>query len=146
MALAFQDTLEQFSLTKKIHVINVDNVTPNDKQTTKFMALNNSFEEENCVRCFNHTLQLSAKFLLAPFNTAISQKATQDDEMLEEDDSDELMPEDDNDDNKDDEDDGINELEELNKNEQAQVLENTTEVRETVTKVSNYETKDVCVC
>ena len=153
MALAFQDMLEQFGLTEKIHAINADNATPNDKQTTKLAALKNSFKEENRVRCFNHTLQLSAKSLLAPFNTAISQKATQDDEMLEEDDSDKLMPEDNNDDDddkddedNDDEDDGINELEELNENERAQVLENTAEVRETVTKVSDYETKDVCVC
>jgi hypothetical protein len=152
MALAFQDMLERFGLTEKIHAVNADNATANDKQTTKLGALDNSFEEENRVRCFNHTLQLSAKSLLAPFNTAISQKAAQDDEMPEEDDIDNLMPEDDDDDSEedvednDDEDDGINELEELNENERAQVLENTAEVRKTVTKVSDYEAKDVCIC
>jgi hypothetical protein len=128
MALAFQDMLEQFGLTEKIHTINADNATANNKQMTKLGALDNSFEEENCVRCFNHTLQLSVKSLLVPFNTAISQKATQDDEMPEEDASDKRMPEDDKDEDNDDEDDGINELEELNENERAQVLENTAEV------------------
>jgi hypothetical protein len=40
-------------------------------------------------------------------------------------------------------DDGINELEELSEDEQAQVLKNTAEVRETVTKVSHHETENV---
>jgi hypothetical protein len=76
MAKAFQAMLERFGLTEKILAFNADNATANDKQTTKLDALNNSFEEANRVRCFNHTLQLSAKALLAPFNTAISGKAT----------------------------------------------------------------------
>ena len=144
--------LERFSLTEKIHAVNADNATANDKQTTKLNALPNSFEEENRVRCFNHMLQLSAKSLLAPLNPAISRKATEDDEMPEEDDE---MPlpendeEDDEDDEEedvqedDDEDDGINELEELSEEEQAQVLDNTAEVRNTVTKVS-YHKAGVC--
>ena len=93
MAMAFQGMLERFGLTEKIHAVNVDNVTANDKQTTKLNALPNSFEEENRVRCFNHTLQLSAKSLLAPLNPAISQKATQDDKMLDEGDDNQLLPE-----------------------------------------------------
>jgi len=151
MATAFQGMLEQFGLTEKIHAVNADNVTANDKQTTKLNALPNSFQEENRVRCFNHTMQLSAKSLLAPLNPAISQKATQDDEMPEEDD-DQPLPEDNAEDNEDDkeedveeeedEDDGINELEELSEDEQVQVLEDTAEVRKTVTKV-NYHKADV---
>jgi hypothetical protein len=143
--------LEQFGLTEKIHAVNADNATANDKQTTKLDALPNSFQEENRVRCFNHTMQLSAKSLLAPLNPAISQKATQDDEMPEEDD-DQPLPEDDAEDDEDDkeedveeeddEDDGINELEELSEDEQVQVLEDTAEVRKTVTKVS-YHKADV---
>ena len=31
----------------------------------------NSFELKNCVHCFNHTLQLSAKALPHPFNTGL---------------------------------------------------------------------------
>ena len=153
MAVAFQEMLERFGLTEKIHVLNADNATSNDKQTTKLDALPNSFEEENRVRCFNHTMQLSAKSLLAPLNPAISQKATQDDEMPEED-EDQPLPEDDAEDEDDDDDDdeenveedddvddGINELEELSEDEQAQVVKNTAEVRETVTKVSHHETE-----
>ena len=155
MAMAFQQMLERFGLTKKMHALNADNVTANDTQTTKLDTLDNSFEAINHVRCFNHTLQLSAKSLLAPFNTAISQVVTQDDATPEEDD--ELIPEDDieddDDDNpeedaedNDDKDNGINKLEELSKNERAQVLENTAEVRETVIKVSNNETENVRAC
>jgi hypothetical protein len=130
MAMAFQEMLERFGLTEKIHVLNADNATSNDKQTTKLDTLPNSFEEENHVRCFNHTMQLSAKSLLVPLNPAISQKATQDDEMPEED-EDQPLPEDDaedenNNDNDEenveednDVDDGINELEELSEDEQA---------------------------
>jgi hypothetical protein len=157
MAMAFQGMLERFGLTEKIHAVNADNATANDTQTTKLHALDNSFEEENRVRCFNHTLQLSAKSLLAPFNTAISQQAKQDDEMPEEDDDDQLIPEDDDDDDddeddeeeddqdEDDQDDGIDELEALSENERVQVLEDTAVVRETVTKVRHHETKDVRV-
>jgi hypothetical protein len=151
MALAFQKMLEQFGLTEKIHAINADNATANDKQTIKLDALPNSFEKENRVRCFNHTLQLSAKALLAPFNPAISQKTTQGDEMPEEGDDDQLLPEDDTEDDEDDseedaeknddEDDDINELDELSEDERVQVLENTMEVRETITKVSYTKQK-----
>jgi len=145
MAMAFQEMLEWFGLTEKIHALNADNVTSNDKQMTKLDALPNSFEEENRVRCFNHMMQLSAKSLLAPLNPAISQKATQDDEMPEDDaededdnDNDEENVEEDN-----DVDDGINELEELSEDEQAQVIKNTAEVHETDTKVSHHETENV---
>ena len=154
MAMAFQGMLEWFGLTKKIHTVNADNATANDKQMTKLNALPNIFQEENCVQCFNHTIQLSTKSLLAPLNQAISQKATQDDEMLEEDD-DQLLPEDsaeDDEDNeeedikeRDDEDDSINKLEELSEDEQVQVLEDTADIHNTVTKVSDHKA-DVCCC
>jgi hypothetical protein len=149
LAKAFQAMLERFDLTEKILAFNADNATANDKQTSKLDALDNSFEEANRVRCFNHTLQLSAKALLAPFNTAISRKTTHDDELAEADDSDELLPDleadqdndNDNDEVEDDEDkedldDGVDELQELSENERAQVMENTKAVRNTVTKVS----------
>jgi len=149
MAKAFQAMLECFGLTEKILAVNADNATSNDKQTTKLDALNNSFEEANRVRCFNHTLQLSAKSLLAPFNKAISGKAT-DDEVPEEDSDDESLPEveqdndhgDDDDDDEedeeegnDDEDDGVDELQELSQNERVRIMESTAVVRTTVTKV-----------
>jgi hypothetical protein len=53
----------------KILAFNGDNATSNDTQTTHLDKLPNSFEELNRVRCFNHTLQLSAKALLRPFNS-----------------------------------------------------------------------------
>jgi hypothetical protein len=73
----------------------------------------------------------------------------------EEGDDDQLLPEDDTEDDEDedkeevedndDEDNGINELEELSENEQAQVLENTTEVHETVTKVSHHKAEHLLI-
>src|ERR1700722_13434788 len=51
MALAFQRVLKQFGLTEKIHAVNADNTTANDKQTTKLDTLDNSFEVVNCVWC-----------------------------------------------------------------------------------------------
>jgi hypothetical protein len=51
MAMAFQGMLEWFSLTEKVHMVNANNATANDKQMTKLDALDNSFEEENHVQC-----------------------------------------------------------------------------------------------
>ena len=75
MAKAFQDMLEWFGLTKRISGINGDNTSANDKQTTKLSSLNSSFKEEYQALCFNHTLHLSTKTLLKPFNTTLSTKA-----------------------------------------------------------------------
>ena len=125
---------------------------------TKLNALNNYFEEANWVQCFNHTLQLSAKTLLAPFNTAISGNVTHNDKVSEKDSNNELLPEvgqddgdsdgDNDDDDDDDEeeeeeeeeecndgDDGIDELQELSPNEWVWIMESTTVVCVTVTKV-----------
>jgi hypothetical protein len=146
MANAFQKMLEQFGLTKKIHAVNANNATSNDTQTTKLDQRDNIFEEENRVQCFNHTLQLSAKALLKPFNIGLSGKATDDDnELTQDDDNDPAMVGDGGDEEDEeeqasednDEDDNIDELEELNEDEWNQVLQETVVVRETVTKVSN---------
>jgi len=143
MAKAFQDMLERFCLTEKILAVNADNATANDKQTTKLNDLDNSFNEANRVRCFNHTVQLSAKALLTPFNTALSGKVADDNEVAGETDNETPVPEFDDDEDqdeeledKDDEDDGIDELQELNDNERDQVLKSTAAVRGAVTKVS----------
>ena len=78
----------------------------------------NSFDVANRVRCFNHTLQLSAKTLLRPFNAGLG-KTTED---SNDNDTDDLLDEeldDDNDDglpdvpDADDIDDGIDEMNEL---------------------------------
>ena len=145
--------LQQFGLTEKIHAINADNATSNDTLTTKLDQLDNTFDKENRVQCFNHTLQLSTKALLKPFNVGLSRKAMDDDnEITQDNDGDLAIFEDERDEEGeddeeeqanevDDEDDNIDELEELNEDEQNQVLEDTAVVRDTVTKVSNPITK-----
>ena len=137
MAKAFQDMLEQFGLSEKILGLNADNASANDKLTTKLSSLNNSFQEDYRARCFNHTMQLSAKTLLKPFNTGLSSR---DVDITDEEDDDLLIPEaeeedDDDNNNKDDEDEGIDELETLSEEEQTQVLEDTAAVRTTLTRV-----------
>jgi hypothetical protein len=87
MANAFQKTLQEFGLTKKILAVNADNATLNDMQTNKLDQLDNTFNKKNRVRCFNHTLQLSVKALLKPFNIGLSKKATDDDNNVTQDDN-----------------------------------------------------------
>jgi hypothetical protein len=150
--------LEWFDLTEKILGLNADNATANDTQTTKLDSFDNSFKEEYRVWCFNHTLQLSAKTLLRPFNTALSREAADDVDITDEDDDDppileadkegeeeedENENENEEDKDKDEEDDGIDELETLNKEERTQVLEDTAAVRATVTKVRDHEAENV---
>jgi TATA-binding protein-associated factor Taf7 len=149
MENTFQNMLRQFGLTEKIHAINADK----DTLTTKLDQLDNTFDEENQARCFNHTVQLSAKALLKPFNVGLSGKAMDDDnEITQDNDGDLAIFEDEGDeededdeeeqaDKVDDEDDNIDELEELSEDEQNWVLEDTAIVRDTVTKVSNPITK-----
>jgi hypothetical protein len=118
--------------------------------------LDNSFDKVNQVQCFNHTIQLSAKSLLKPFNTALSKTPT-DDGMAVEDDNNQVLNQDneedegDEDEDKEDEDEGDNEAEEefddnveddnidkvqeLSEDKQMQVLEETAAVHGTVTKV-----------
>jgi hypothetical protein len=55
--------------------VTADNATSNDTQRKKLARMDNSFLEQNHVRCFNHTLQLSAKALLRPFNPALGKAA-----------------------------------------------------------------------
>jgi hypothetical protein len=57
--------------------MNVDNATLNDTQRKTLANMPNSFKLENCVYCFNHTLQLCAKTLLCSFNTGLG-KTTKD--------------------------------------------------------------------
>ena len=78
--------------------MNADNATSNDTQGESLAEMPNSFALENRIWCFNHTLQLSAKTLLRPFNVGLG-KTTDNgndtevddlqDEELEEDDEDE---------------------------------------------------------
>jgi hypothetical protein len=45
-----------------------DNATSNDTQANELGQAKNSFDEVNRVRCFNHTIQLSAKAMLRCFS------------------------------------------------------------------------------
>jgi hypothetical protein len=142
--------LEDFGLTKKILSFNGDNATVNDKLTKKLASLDNSFEECNRVRCFNHTLQLSAKALVQPFNAGMSSahNATLAGDQVEDDNEDDDCEEinmdgvdnndDEDDDNDDDDDDAVDELEMLSEEEREEILNDTAIVRQTVTKVSKF--------
>ena len=126
--------------------MNTDNAAANDTQTTVLAQFDNSFEEEQCARCFNHTIQLLAKALLRPFNPALG-KVTEEGVI----DNDNDMPDlealdngdgDGNDDDAeegadvdDDADDGVDELDELDVAEREELLEGTAVVRGTVQKV-----------
>ena len=53
-------------------MFNGDNATSNNKQMTYLDKLPNAFKEVNHVCCFNHTMQLSAKALMKPFDTPMA--------------------------------------------------------------------------
>jgi len=126
--------------------MNADNATSNNTQSETLAGMANSYNEVNRVRCFNHTLQLSAKALLRPFNTALG-KAADGDEGLE--DADAIFDDDDESDDdeteegdglpdipdEDDSDDEVDELEELDEETREQLIVDTETVRQTVSKV-----------
>ena len=127
--------------------MNADNASSNDTQTTKLAEMDNTFDAEHRIRCFNHTIQLSAKTLLRPFNAGI--KAANDgdhdgagiaEEMALTDFEEEEEDDDDEDDggidwNAEDFNDGVDELDKLPANECERVMAETATIRETVTKV-----------
>ena len=75
LALAFQAMLTRFGLVDKILAMNADNASSNNTQTTALAGMENSFESEKRIRCFNHTIQLSAKALVEQFNTGMKAAA-----------------------------------------------------------------------
>ncbi|GBE84099.1 hypothetical protein SCP_0600770 [Sparassis crispa] len=75
--------LIRFGIEQKILMFNGDNATSNDKQTSELAKLPNSFEEANRARCFSHTLQLSAKSLLQPFNSALEKPSEMQDDKFD---------------------------------------------------------------
>ena len=113
---------------------------------TTLSNLDNSFDKENHVRCFNHTLQLSSKALLKPFNVGISKK-TDEDLSIEHNDEpslcdpndDDVDVDNDDDDHEDHADEG-EDVEDENEDdltdaEKEELLANTLAIRETVSKV-----------
>jgi hypothetical protein len=74
--------LVQFRIKDRILVLNADNAASNDTQTAELSSMDNSFEAVQRIRCFNHTLQLSAKALLRPFNAALGKSSGKMDQLL----------------------------------------------------------------
>ncbi|GBE87594.1 putative AC9 transposase [Sparassis crispa] len=142
--------LMSYGIEQKILAYNGDNATSNDTQTAELSILPNSFHEVNRARCFNHTLQLSAKSLLRPFNSAISSASEEaadlyvDMPALAEDSDDEDDDDNNNDDNEaagyddldgDDLREDVDELAALDEGAREELLSKTAEVRSTLTKV-----------
>jgi hypothetical protein len=123
--------------------VNADNATSNNSQGEALATMPNSFELENRARCFNHTLQLSAKTLLRPFNVGLGKTANDGDHN----DVDDLPDGDDEDEDEDEDDglpdapdtvdvdDGIDELDSLDADEREEIIADTAAVRQTVSKV-----------
>lgn len=131
-------------LTFTIQLLGViaDNASANDKQIRELASLDNSFDEEHHAHCFNHTLQLSAKTLLKPFNPVLSKWSEDDDDSempsLEEvdlDDDDEINDDDDANGIEGDVEDSDDEIDKLDEVDHEELLAKTAGVRETVTKV-----------
>jgi len=122
--------------------------------------MENAFEDVNHARCFNHTLQLSAKVLLSPFNAGMSPmkltpeeefnnldcelQTLQDKDTISNDDGDNGEDGDDDgydasgvdtDGSDDTNDDKLDELDQLDEKEQEKILVDTAIVRQTITKV-----------
>ena len=117
-----------------------DNATSNDTQRKDLTAMDNSFEEEHHVRCFNHTLQLSAKALMRPFNPALGKapdidfNGGQDDLGVEDEDNEgdhndveEVIYDVDDDDD--------NELDDLDPYSRKELIEDVAVVRTTISKL-----------
>ena len=121
--------------------------------------LPNMFEEINCVHCFNHTLQLSAKTLLKPFNVTLADGRNNhaEDNVLDLEEvnnegsvEDGSEDDDDGDDDCDDDsdpdsaldfggaDDGVNELDMLPSDEREDILEQMSDIHDAVTKVCPF--------
>jgi hypothetical protein len=141
--------------------VNADNASSNDTQIAALTLMGNTFEEVNRARCFNHTLQLSVKTLLQPFNVGMSSmKASEEEEtdnfnnemgtLLDKDPvSDDETDDDDGgygySDNTEDLDGGdradnadsdeTDELSQLDEEERENILSDTAVVRQTITKV-----------
>jgi hypothetical protein len=148
----FQAMLTRFELTQKILAVTLDNASSNDTQTKALANLDNSFKEENHVKCFSHTMQLSARALVAPFNAGMapapslavedaqdgsdgstngdvpSDNEEDEDEDEDEEGKDGSLP-------VDDEDNGIDEMADLSAIDQETLISDTKAVRGTVSKL-----------
>jgi hypothetical protein len=149
LAAAFQAMLQHFRLKNKILTFNSDNALQNDMQAVELTRRANSFSQDNCIRCFNHTMQLSVRALLKPFTKSMSSVDDEgqpevpgcDDGQAVDDDEDsnsflhlnEL--EDDAEEDLNAKDDGVDNPDELDEEEYKELLEETAVVRDTIAKV-----------
>ena len=121
-----------------------NNASSNNVQVAALYELENSFDAANHVQCFNHTIQLSSKALIKPFNVGMGkadggvEDSPGDMPSLEEFDHDDDT-DDDGDagffEDKDEEDDSEGESEMLSEEEHSSLMNDTSAVRETVSKV-----------
>ena len=135
----------------QILAMNANNATSNDTQGETLTEMPNSFELENHVCCFNHTLQLLAKTLLCPFNTGLGKKnedgdnndvddllnlgVDDEEEDVDDEDEDEDLPGLPDIDDVDNVDDGIDELDELDAAKREDIIADTAAIHETVSKL-----------
>jgi hypothetical protein len=134
-------------MSHQMLTLNSDNAMSNNKQTTCLHALPNSFDQVNHVRCFNHTIQLSAKGLLKPFSASVDKNndtaaADDDDDHNNHNDVPPALKdiEDEEDVDEDEEDDDDNDKKEdalnaLSAEDREALLENMVAVRSTLDKV-----------
>ena len=138
----------RFHASRQILSFNADNASCNDTQTDKLDELDNAFERANRVRCFNHTLQISARGFLEPLAGSRTLGDAADD-AADEDDTDgnslpdlELVGAEDEEegdvdgvDNEDDAHDNDDAMADLNDEEREELVTNTTAVRDALRKV-----------
>jgi len=141
--------LQRFRLENKILTFNGDNASQNDTQAVELAQRANSFSQDNRIRCFNHTMQLSARALLKPFTKSMSSvddegqpdgPGCDDGQALDDDeDSDGFLHlnelGDDAEEDFNAEDDGIDNPDELDEEQYEELLEETAVVRDTIAKV-----------
>ena len=138
LARVFHKMLVSYGIENKILSVVADNASANDTQTTALTILDNAFEKEARIRCFNHTICLAAKAFLKPFNSALGAaedlgdlSANADEITFEEEDDDEGEVGD----NEPDVDDSIDKLEALNKLAREALVIDTNNVQSIITKV-----------
>ena len=126
-----------------------DNASSNNVQAAALYELENSFDEANHIRCFNHTIQLSGKALIKPFNAGMGKRDSGPNSG--DNDNPNLEDFDHNDDTGGDGDpfedrveDDNNNNNKLSEEEHSRLLDDTSAVRETVSKVRVYLKVDFC--
>jgi hypothetical protein len=115
--------------------------------STHLNDMDNAFDKVNRVRCFNHTLQISAKTLIRPFNAGLSPIKAEDGDNIDfGNDNDGVFEDEGLDDADDDMGDGEEEpndyaeddedvLADLDADQRVELLESTATVRSVVSKV-----------